>query len=192
LFSRKRSDTLVSTIEREYGLDLHVRADMLLGNLLDQRGFDSLTQLLAAYRGKLTEHARKRRVFLSFHYEDIRQINGFRLMLQNPHVELELFDGSVREPINSQNKSYVRAQIREKINRASVLMCLIGNGTAWRDFVDWEIATAAELGKGVCGVRLKNSRGRTPPLLKKLNAPIAGWNPQEIVQVIECAAARRT
>jgi hypothetical protein len=173
-------------------VNLNARGDTLLGNLLEKRGFDSLSQLLAAYHGNLSQHARKRRVFLSFHHEDLPQIRGFRLMLQNPYVELDLFDGSVRVPIDSQNSSYVKAQIKEKINRASVLICLIGNGTAWRDYVDWEISTAACLGKGVCGVKLKNSRGRTPPLLKELNAPIAGWDPEEIVRVIECAAARRS
>ena len=42
----KRSDTLVKTIEKQYGVDLGVRSDMKLGNLLEERGVDSLNDLL--------------------------------------------------------------------------------------------------------------------------------------------------
>lgn len=190
-FSRaKRSDTCVESIEKMYGIDLHARGDMLLGNLLEQRGFDSLTQLLRAYRRHLTYHPRKRRLFLSFHIEDRLQIQGFRLMAMNSQVELDFSDRSLDVVINSENGTYVKQVLRNKIRRAAILVCLIGNGTAWRDWVEWEIQTAYELKKGVCGVRLKYSHGRTPPELVMRNAPVASWNMQKIVAAIECAAAR--
>jgi len=192
MFPVKRSDTKVQTIESQYGIDLNVRSDALLGNLLDERGFDSLSQLLVAYRGQLRTPARRRRLFLSFHAEDRAQVDGFRLMAYNPKLELDFFDQSVREPIDSENSSYVKSQIRKKIQFCSVLVCLIGNGTAWREWVDWEIRTAIELGKGVCGVRLKNSTGRRPPLLASRNFPVSGWDLDDMVSVIECAAARRS
>lgn len=66
MFDRKRRDTKVETIERSCGIDLHPRGDMLLGNLLEERGFGFLTQLVAAYRMRATSHARKRRAFASF------------------------------------------------------------------------------------------------------------------------------
>ncbi len=51
----------MGNIERQYGVDLTTRFDTKLGNLLRQRGFDSLTQLLAAYSGNATSPARPRR-----------------------------------------------------------------------------------------------------------------------------------
>jgi hypothetical protein len=42
---RKRSDTHVGTIEREYGLDFGVRSDMHLGTLLQRRNADWLSAL---------------------------------------------------------------------------------------------------------------------------------------------------
>jgi len=190
MFVRKRGDTRVGTIEHQYGINLNARADMLLGNLLQERGFDSLTQLLQAYNRRLTYHARRRRVFLSFHQEDRDQVAGFRLMVANPNVALELYDAGLREAINSERGSYIKQVISKKISASSVALCLIGNGTAWREWVDWELNTALELRKGLCGVRLKGSRGRTPPILTEVGAPIAAWDMQEIVSVIECAAAR--
>lgn len=192
MFRRKRDDTKVGTIERQNGIQLNARSDMLLGCLLAKRGFDSLSQLLKAYRGKLTCHARRRRIFLSFHAEDKKQVAGFRLMIRNPKLDLDIYNQGLQEPINSEYSSYIKRVIQEKIKAVSVITCLIGNGTAWREWVDWELNTAYELRKGICGVRLKGSRGRTPPLLREIGAPIARWNVSEIVAAIECAAARRS
>jgi hypothetical protein len=192
MFRSTRDDTLVRTIEARYGIDLHARDDTKLGNLLERRGFESLTQLLKAYRGNLTFHACKRRIYLSFHVEDLPQVRGFRLMARAPNLEIEFHDGSLREVINSTRGSYVKQQIRSIIQKSSVVVCLIGNGTAWRDWVEWELKTAFELGKGICGIRLKDSRGRAPQLLRDIGAPIAPWGDvQNLIAAIECAAARR-
>lgn len=147
MFRSKRDDTLVRTIEQTYHINLNARGDMTLRTLLNDRGFDSLSQLLSAFHGQLTYHARKRRIFASFHREDLQQITGFRLMARNDRVAIDFYDGSLREPVRSNNASYVRRIIRDKINVASVIVCLIGNGTAWRDWVDWELETAVDLGK---------------------------------------------
>jgi hypothetical protein len=164
---------------------------MTLGNLLDKRGFDSLSQLLTAYRGQATSHARRRRLFLSFHAEDKAQVQGFKLMAYNENIDLDFYDSSLQEPINSERAAYIKQVLGSRILRASVVACLIGNSTAWREWVDWELRTAIEMGKGVCGIRLKGSRGRTPPALAEVGAPVAQWDMQQITAAIECVAARR-
>jgi hypothetical protein len=192
MFRSTRDDTLIKTVEDRYGIDLHARGDTKLGNLLENRGFESITQLLKAYRCVLTHHACKRRLYLSFHVEDLPQVRGFRLMARAPNLEIDFYDGSLREEIGSVRGSYIKQQIRSIIQRNSVVACLIGNGTAWRKWVDWELNTAFALGKGICGIRLKDSRGRAPQLLIDVDAPVARWGDvQDLVAVIECAAARR-
>jgi hypothetical protein len=175
VFRSTRDDTLIKTVEARYTIDLHARGDTKLGNLLEKRGFDSLTQLLKAYRGDLTYHACKRRIYLSFHVEDLPQVRGFRLMRRAPNLEIDFYDGSLREVINSTQGSYIKRQIRSIIQKTSVVVCLIGNGTAWRDWVDWELNTALELGKGICGIRLKDftrTGTSTPKGLERTNRPL--------------------
>lgn len=46
----KRGDTHVGTIERQYGIDLGVRSDMHLDTLLQQRGVQSLNDLIHGQR----------------------------------------------------------------------------------------------------------------------------------------------
>jgi Thoeris protein ThsB, TIR-like domain len=193
MFRSTREDTLVRTIEARYGMDLNARGDTKLGNLLDNRGFDSLTQLVKAYRRELTRHACKRRVYLSFHVEDLSQVRGFRLMARAPNLEMDFYDGSLRDVIKSTRGAYIRQEIRAIIQRASVVVCLIGNGTAWREWVEWELNTALELGRGICGIRLKDSRGQAPRLFRDISAPVARWGKiEDYIAVIECAAARRS
>jgi hypothetical protein len=192
VFRMKRDDTRVATIERQYGIDVHARGDMTLRTLLEERGFKSLSQYLDAYRCRLPYHARKRRLFLSFHTEDRPQVQGFRLMASNPRLDIDFYDGSLQEPVNSEQSSYVRTVIRQKIHHCSVVICLIGNSTAQRDWVDWELRIASEMAKGICAVQLKESRGAVPHLLQEIDAPIAPtMEVERVIRVIECAAARR-
>jgi len=43
---KKRNDTLLGTIEEQYDIDLWRRNDMKLGNYLDEKGINSLNDLI--------------------------------------------------------------------------------------------------------------------------------------------------
>ncbi len=45
-FRKKRSDTEISTIEKQYGVDFGVRSDKKLGTYLKEEGFSSLSKAL--------------------------------------------------------------------------------------------------------------------------------------------------
>ena len=47
---RKRSDTHAGTVEQQYGIDLGVRSDKHLGNVLKDEGVGSLSELLRKKR----------------------------------------------------------------------------------------------------------------------------------------------
>jgi hypothetical protein len=191
-FRQKRADTLVDSIEATYGIRLNARSDTKLGNLLAHRRFESLTQLVRAAKGKLQIHPCTRTVFLSFHQEDLAQVSGFRLMMKNRNLRLDISDDASRYPVNSEHSTYIKRALRQRIKDADVLVCMIGNGTAWRDWVEWEINTAYEERRGICGVRLKGSRGRTPEILREMGARVAPWSVPVITAAIEQAAAIRS
>lgn len=46
------NDTLVSTIEKQYGRDFEVRGDMQLGTLLEETGKASLNDLIKSKLGR--------------------------------------------------------------------------------------------------------------------------------------------
>jgi len=113
-------------------------------------------------------------------------------MMRNEGLALDISDEPNREPVGSERSSYIRQVLRDRIRRVDVVICMIGDGTAWREWVDWELQTAVDFHRGVCGVRLKDSRGRAPTILKAIDAPIAQWEMTRIVAAIEAAAAQRS
>jgi hypothetical protein len=57
----------------------------------------------------------------------------------------------------SYNADYIRSEIKKKIRGVSVTICLIGRSTYRITWIDGEIKTSRDLGKGLLGVRLHNN-----------------------------------
>jgi hypothetical protein len=126
-----------------------------------------------------------RHVFLSFVEEDLELVRLFRGQARNKNSSLIFDDYSVKVPYNSSDASYIRSQIKEKIRRCSVLICLVGKDTFKSPWVEWEIQTAADFGEKVIGVRLRRDHtDALPPALSLHKAPVAKWDIDAIVKLI--------
>ena len=196
-FRRRRADTHVGTIEAQYGVDLNVRSDMKLRTLLDRRGFNSLTALLSAYRGKRSIPSRDRPVFLSFYHLHGRQKGWVNWLTRELGYSV-----ISSHRIASENEEYVRETLRRRIDQCSVLVCLIGYGTHDRRWVRWEMEEALKLGRGICGIRLHNPRdaagrkgrpAKLSSLIELLSFPVVVYPKSgeraNVIRVIEQAAA---
>lgn len=127
----------------------------------------------------------RRRVFISFDHDDTEQVNGF-LGLRQIIDGLEFFNHKLDKRINSTDREYVGRVIREEyIRPASVTIVLIGDKTAQSNWVRWEIEESLRQGKGILGIRLKDSFGAVPAGIPQ-NA-IGGWDPDKFVSWIEWA-----
>ena len=97
-----------------------------------------------------------RRVFISYEYDQDQEfVNGIRGMLANPNIDIDFYNESVIVPINSSNAGYIKQVIKQKIERASVILCIVGEDTHSSGWVDWEVKTAIDLGKEVVFMRRK-------------------------------------
>lgn len=90
-----------------------------------------------------------KRVFLSFMVEDRQTVNGIRLLASNPRHPIEFYDESVTTPYNSNNANYIKQQIREKINRTTVTVCIISRNTHTSQWVNWELETSINKGNTI-------------------------------------------
>jgi hypothetical protein len=127
-----------------------------------------------------------KRVFLSFVVEDQSLVTLFRGQAKNKNSDLEFSDYSVKEPYDSQNATYIRSRIRERISAASVTICLIGETTYTSKWVDWELRASREEHNRIFGVRLHSNATKdvTPKALSDLSAPIYNWDIDAIVKAI--------
>lgn len=185
----KRSDTLIRNVEKTYGVDLNVRGDTKLGTILDSRGYNSQSQLVKAVKGNLDYHPQKRNIFISFHSDDFGKAQGLRLMFMNQNLKFDLKDVS-RKSVRSDSENYVRSALKSRIQNADVVLCVLGNGTGSRDWVDWELETARSLRIPICGVRIPNTFGKFPAHFKIKNAIVADWSAESIIKAIEATIAR--
>jgi len=128
-----------------------------------------------------------KRVFLSFKMENKKQVDGIRLLSWHKHVALEFYDESVRIAYNSENASYIRSRIRDKITRSSVTVGLLGQNTHQSDWVNWELTTSLELKKAVILMGLPNGPDKLilPRAVK--GKPWHRWDVGQLQRLIEQA-----
>jgi len=96
----------------------------------------------------------KKRIFISFVYDDDK--NYFNLLhawSANEDLDLEFYSESVREEFDSEDADYIKRQIREKIQRASITLCLCSENTRKSRWVNWEIRESIEHGNNLIAVK---------------------------------------
>jgi hypothetical protein len=69
-------------------------------------------------------------------------------------------DGSIWETAKGKGDTYLKKLIDEGLNRTSVTALLIGQGTANRRWVNYEIVKSFERGNGILGVYINRIKGK--------------------------------
>ena len=125
--------------------------------------------------------ARTRNVYISFHVEDENQVNLLRAQAKSEKFDIEFRDYSVKEPFDEKWKT----NCRERITQTSATICMIGEETATREAVIWELEESYRQGKKVIGVKIHRDRNyQIPEPLLKNKAPIVEWDLKEISKLL--------
>lgn len=137
-----------------------------------------------------------RRVFFSFHYQDdIFRVN----VVRNSGIVLGkaaagFVDASLWEKTKRKGDAAVKQLIDSGLKNTSVTCVLIGEKTANRKYVAYEIEQSVKRGNGVLGIHINNIknisgkthfwRGDVPDALVRIGAPIYDWNPASFADYI--------
>lgn len=104
----------------------------------------------------------KRQVFFSFHYDnDSWRASQVRNM--GKVDKSSTFSDNDWEEVKEKSDTKIKEWIDEQLNKRSCLVVLIGEKTANRKWINYEIKKAYELNKGIVGVyihKLKNFQGK--------------------------------
>lgn len=102
----------------------------------------------------------KRKVFFSFHFDDIMRVNNVRNAWKIDHPDSpqmrSFYDSSLWESRQLENPESLKRLIREGVERTSAICVLVGSGTWRRRWVRYEIARAVIDGRGLLAVHLNN------------------------------------
>lgn len=126
-------------------------------------------------------------IFVSHQHNDADKIESFKKLIGNHGIDMR--DSSIYEnklKNNATNEQYIKQElIKPQMNWAGTVVVLIGKDTADSDYVNWEIKTAAEMGKRIVGVFLQGAKEEDiPSELKEYGDSLVGWNGKKIVDAI--------
>ena len=107
-----------------------------------------------------------RRTFFSFHYQrDIWRVNQIRSIPNVTGCAAAGFqDASLWEEAKKKSDDEVKKLIDKGLENTTVTVVFIGNQTANRKFINYEIEKSIERGNGIVGIQihhLKNKGGET-------------------------------
>jgi hypothetical protein len=144
-----------------------------------------------------------RRVFFSFHYDDLWRVNVVRNSgLIEGFAIAGFHDASLWEEAKRKGESAIQQLVDKGLASTSVTAVLIGVETANRRWISYEIEQSVRHGHGILGIRInsiKDQYGRTdvagpvPAALLALRAPVYDWEYGKLSQWVEQAhqATRR-
>lgn len=139
-----------------------------------------------------------RKVFFSFHYQqDLWRVNVVRNSGLIEGIAAAGFqDASLWEATKRRGDDAVKRLIDDGIRGTSVTVVLIGESTASRLYVNYEIERSVAEGNGLLGITIHNIKdklgklgtpGPAPEALLKRNAPIYAWEYGQLGNWVEAA-----
>jgi len=115
-------------------------------------------------------------VYPVFASDDMSYKKDFISMLKNPNNVLPSTPEYEQDSLLFYSDNDIKNYLKEKIEKADIIVILIGNNTHSRKWVDYEIAVAKNLNIPIIGVRIPGSYGNLNFDLKF----IAEWNVKDI------------
>lgn len=143
-----------------------------------------------------------RRVFFSFHYqEDIFRVNVIRKSgVVSGTAAAGFHDASLWEKTRKRGDAAVKRLIDRGLQGTSVTCVLIGQRTAKRKYVAYEIEQSVKKGNGLLGIHINGIadikgetnfwRGDIPAALARYEAPVYDWDQKSFAEWIETAYQR--
>ena len=159
-------------------------------------GDSDLSKLEDVARKELskTSPPERRKVFISFRFEDKTLVEYLRGQAKNTNSELDFIDMSLQVPFNSKDADYIRQGIRARIEQCSVTVVMATDDTHKSEWVNWEISESLKLGKGVVVIdKRSNPNSKLPDVISKnkKNVKIVPWKHEEIMNAVSNVAKNR-
>ncbi|MFT8928478.1 MAG: TIR domain-containing protein [Sporolactobacillus sp.] len=116
------------------------------------------------------------KVFVSYHSSEegtmYKNLLAAWSANDNGSFDLKFDDLSIGVSINSDNASYIKSKIKERINNCKTFVAIIDEDYADSDWCKWEDEKAVALGKKIVVVKIKNTY-TTPSELLNIGASFA-------------------
>lgn len=119
-------------------------------------------------------------IFISHYGQDDQHVQSLKARLKEQGYDVRNFsvDSTNHKDGRKPSDEVVARLLQMRIGWSSTVICLIGNETHTRDWVDFEVEEGFRQGKRIIGVFAHGSSetAEIPETLKKYASNIIGWN----------------
>lgn len=131
-----------------------------------------------------------RRVYFAFDYRDVFTVNQIRRAGQFvDHAVAGFSDASQWEKLRQRDDAVIRKAIDDALVGTTVSVACVGERTADRRWVKYELNASRKRGNGLLGVYLPGESGHTKPA-ELGDAPLYRWDSARFSEWVDAAAKR--
>ena len=124
--------------------------------------------------------AEQHNIFISHYGKDDEHVQSLKARLKEQGYDVRNFsvDSTNHKDGSKPSDAVVERLIKMRISWSSTIICLIGERTHTRDWVDFEIEEGYRQGKRIIGIYAHGSMetAEAPETVKQLASNIIGWN----------------
>ena len=113
--------------------------------------------------------------------DDLKNLRN--LLQQRGYFSVEFEEASAEEPIDSQNATYIKTRLREKISNFNIVLGIAGIYASHSEWMEWELDKAKELDIPIIGI-IPRGQERISATVYSRSVIDVKWNTESIVEAI--------
>lgn len=124
-------------------------------------------------------------VFISYRWEEKDYVEGIAGFLNNPNNDYNWIPKREMEDRRNLGEHEVKKYLREIISPCSALICLVGQNSHNLPWMNWELDVGTSQKKKIVAVRIPDTTGGPPPIIKNRGIPVIEWNARKINEALD-------
>lgn len=123
-------------------------------------------------------------IFISHSWTYINDLDNLRNLLESRgYFNVQFEESTPDVPINSDNASYIRQRLKQKISNSNIVLGIAGIYASHSDWMRWELDKAIELGVPIVGVIPRGATNVSTVVSSRSKQDVR-WNTESIVEAI--------
>lgn len=128
--------------------------------------------------------ANEYKIFISHSWQYTNTLEALRdLINERSHFSATYEESTKDKPINSEDESYVKTRLTQKIGNSNIVLALAGVYASHSSWMEWELDKAIELGIPIVGV-IPSGQERISTIVSSRSITDVRWNTESIITAI--------
>lgn len=132
--------------------------------------------------------AKQYKIFISHSWQYSDTLETLRNLINARSYFSATYEESTKDkPINSEDESYVKRRLAQKIANSDIVLALAGVYASHSSWMEWELDKAIELGVPIVGV-IPRGQDRISTIVSSRSVAVVRWNTESIIAAIRAHA----